>query len=296
MKILFSEKCLEFYQPGHPESPERIKRTYEFLKKKNFKFIEPEPCSEEDLLLVHTKDHVEMIKSGKFYDPDTPNLPRVFEYARLSAGSAIQAMEFALEDENSFSLMRPPGHHVGRSGKALGATSLGFCYFNNIAIATKKALAFVSKVAIIDIDNHHGNGTQEVFQGNEKVLYVSLHKHPFYPGTGEKSEKNCLNYPLSFKTTEKIYLQTLDIALTEVRNFNPDMVAVSAGFDAHKDDPLTEGGLGLNSISYRKIGRKIASLKKPSFAVLEGGYGVEFPECVHEFLIGYSKISGKRKV
>lgn len=289
MKILFSEKCLQYWQPGHPESPDRVKRTFNLLKEKNFEFLESEPCSEKDLLLVHEKNYVETIKGGRFYDSDTPNLSDIFEYARLSAGSAIKAMEIAMKGEKTFSLMRPPGHHAGKNGKALYAPSLGFCYFNNVAIAIKKALNFVKKVTIIDIDCHHGNGTQEIFFGDKRVLYVSLHLNDFYPGTGRQTEKNCINFPLPFGIDEETYFEKFSLALKEVKKFNPDLIAVSAGFDGHKNDPLTMGGLGLNEESYRKIAESIVNLKKPSFAVLEGGYGEEFPECVYEFLTEYSK-------
>jgi len=288
MKIIFSQKCLEYWQSGHPESPDRVKRTFELLKE-NFEFLEPEHYSEKNLLLVHEKKYVETIKSGRFYDSDTPNLPEIFDYARLSVGSAIKAMKIALEGEKAFSLMRPPGHHAGHNGKALYAPSLGFCYFNNVAIATKIALSSVKKVAIIDIDCHHGNGTQDIFLGDKRVLYVSLHLDDFYPGTGGMSEKNCINFPLPLGVDEKTYFENFSLALKEVKKFNPDLIAVSAGFDGHKNDPLTMGGLGLDENSFRKIGEVIAGLKKTSFAVLEGGYGKEFPESVHQFLIGYSK-------
>jgi acetoin utilization deacetylase AcuC-like enzyme len=289
MKVLFSQKCLDYWQPGHPESPDRVRRTFELLKEKNFEFLEPEPCSERDLLLVHEKNYVETIKSGKFCDSDTPSLPGIFDYAKLSVGSAIKTMKFALEGEKVFSLMRPPGHHAGRNGRALYAPSLGFCYFNNIAIATKMALDSVKKLAILDIDCHHGNGTQDIFFGDKRVMYVSLHLDDFYPGTGQKSEKNCINFPLTLGVDEKTYFENFNLALKEIKKFNPDLIAVSAGFDGHKNDPLTMGGLGLDEESYRKIGELITNLKKPSFAVLEGGYGEEFPESVYEFLIGYSK-------
>jgi acetoin utilization deacetylase AcuC-like enzyme len=111
----------------------------------------------------------------------------------------------------------------------------------------------------------------------------------FYPGTGGISEKNCINFPLPFGVDEESYFENFDFALKEIKKFNPDLIAVSAGFDTHKNDPVTMGGLGLDEKSYRKIGELISSSKKPSFAVLEGGYGKEFPESIHEFLIGFSK-------
>ena len=127
MKIVFSPKCLEYGSPYHPENPRRVQLAYEYLKDK-YQFIEPKPATEEDLLLVHTKEYIEKIKRGNFYDPDTPAYDNIYEYAKLSAGAAILAAK-----EKAFSLMRPPGHHAGKRGRALGAPTLGFCYFNNIA-------------------------------------------------------------------------------------------------------------------------------------------------------------------
>jgi acetoin utilization deacetylase AcuC-like enzyme len=288
MKILFSKRCLDYRQPGHPESPDRVLKTFEFLKQKGFEFVEPLTCSEKELLLAHDKKFVEEIKSEKFSYIDSPALPGIYDYARLSAGSAINAMEISLKNEKAFSLMRPPGHHSGKNGLALGSMSLGFCYFNNIAIACKKALNYVKKIAIIDFDCHHGNGTQDIFIGCPNVLYVSLHKHPFYPGTGWKSEKNCLNYPLSSEITKEEYLETFKKALDEVKKFRPNLIAVSAGFDAHKDDDITFNGLNLDYKSFRIIGELIKELKKPSFAVLEGGYGETLHNSVYEFIVGYS--------
>jgi len=286
MKILYSKKCLEYRRPGHPESHKRVRDTYELLKEKGFEFTEPKPCSEEELFLAHDRGFIEEIKSGKFSYVDSPALSGIYDYARLSAGSAIKAMEISLKGEKAFSLMRPPGHHVGREGLALGSLSLGFCYFNNVAIACKKALKFVKKVAIIDFDNHHGNGTQDIFIGHPNVLFVSLHKYPDYPGTGERSERNCRNHPLGPRTTEKEYMETFKQAIIEVKSFDPDLIAVSAGFDAHKDDLI--GGLGLDYGSFRKIGELINKLNKPSYAVLEGGYGRILPRSACEFSFGYS--------
>jgi len=162
--------------------------------------------------------------------------------------------------------MRPPGHHAGRKGAALGVYTQGFCYLNNIAIAVKS----MGKTALIlDIDGHHGNGTQEIFQGDKKVVYVSLHRFPFYPGTGAYSTGNMLNFPLSADCGEKKYLDTLDRALRMIETSNFEVVAVSAGFDTHLGDLAS---LGLIENSYREIGKRIAMLEKPVFFVLEGGY------------------------
>jgi acetoin utilization deacetylase AcuC-like enzyme len=278
MKIVFSSKCLGYDSPGHPESSERVRKTYEFLRKsKKFEFVKPEECSRQDLLLVHSEKLIDKIKHGKFVNFETPPLPDIYNYAKLSVGGAVLAMDLALREGNSFSLMRPPGHHAGK------ANFEGFCYFNNIAVAVSKALKRVKKVAILDIDVHHGNGTQEIFLGNRKVIYVSLHQYGFfYPGTGKHSEGNCHNYPLDSGTGEGEYLEKLEVGVEKIRGFNPDLIAVSAGFDTFEKDPLA--GLKLTMESYSKISKMISDLGKPKFAVLEGGYSKRLPECVYSFL------------
>jgi len=277
MKIVFSKKCLEYSQAGHPESPERVRASYAYLKDK-FEFVHPDEINEADILLVHSQSLLDSVKTGSFYDADSPSYSDIFFYAKLSAGAAMKASEIALKGDLSLSLMRPPGHHVGRD--FLG----GFCYFNNVAIAVAKALQQVGKVAIIDFDCHHGNGTQDIFLGKPNVLYVSLHQSPLYPGTGLTSEENCLNYPVPAGTDELGYMATFSKAIDEVKKFDPDHLAVSAGFDTYKSDPLT--GLRLEISTYEKIGTAIHELGKPVFAVLEGGYSEDLPECIRQFLKG----------
>jgi len=260
MKIVFSKKCLE-YGKYHLENPDRVIIAYNILKSRNYDFLEPKPASLKDLLKVHTKSYLEKLKNGEIKDADTPAYPNIYEYARLSAGGAILVAE-----ENGFSLMRPPGHHTGKNGKALGASTQGFCYINNIAVAVKK---LGLKTLILDIDGHHGNGTQEIFLGDEKVTFISLHRYPFYPGTGFKSEKNCLNFPLPAECGDEVYLKTLRRALEKVNLKEIEMVAVSAGFDARSGDLAS---LGLTEKCYEEIGRILRKINKPTFFVLEGGY------------------------
>lgn len=278
MKIIFSKRCLDYEFPGHPESARRLKTIYALLKKREWEFIEPQPAEEEDILRVHSSDLLEKVKGGEFLDPDTPNSKEMFSYALLSCGAAIKAQELALNNENAFSLMRPPGHHANRDLAA------GFCYFNNIAVAVSKALQTIKKVAIIDIDCHHGNGAQDIFLGEERVLYISLHQSPLYPGTGLKSLKNCLNFPLPAGTDERTYLNIFKKAIAEVENFSPQLIAVSAGFDTYKRDPLTN--FNLEKMTFAKISALIFSLKKPVFSVLEGGYSSKLSECVEQYIIG----------
>lgn len=278
MQIFFSHKCIEYKQEGHPESPYRVKLIHKYIKNK-FDFSEAEPCTDKDLTLCHERELINKIRHKNFFDPDTPNLPSMFEFAKLAAGSAIQSAEHtAKTGEHSFSLARPPGHHAGRN--FLG----GFCYFNNVAIAVKKILQKADKVAIIDIDGHHGNGTQDIFIGNKDVLFISLHQKNAFPVTGFVSERNCYNYPLVPGANAKEYVKILDSAMINVENFKPDIIAVSAGFDAYKKDPLLE--LGLDIETYFEIGDMISQLNVPVFSVLEGGYSPDLGKCVYQFLKG----------
>ena len=278
--ILFSPKCLEYCSPGHPESPERVRGVYEHLSKRGYRFEEAKPCQEEDLLLIHTPEHIERVKNNNFYDPDTPNLKNVYQYALLAVGGALQAAQKALEGEKSFSLLRPPGHHAGRN--YLG----GFCYFNNIAIATAWLLQQknVEKVAIFDFDGHHGNGTEDIFSGEKRGLYLSWHQYPAYPGTGGKSRENSLDFPLFPGSGEKEFLEVFLQGIEVTEKFSPSIIAVSAGFDGHKKETLLS--LSLETETYFKIGKQLSELNKPLFAILEGGYHEDLPFCVEGFLKG----------
>jgi acetoin utilization deacetylase AcuC-like enzyme len=275
-KIVFSEKCLG-YGAWHIEGPQRVKMAHDILKEKGYDFLEPTPASEEDLLRAHDAEYIWNLKKGLVEDPDTPAYDNIYEYSRLSAGGALLAAKI-----NGFSLLRPPGHHAGRSGAALGVHTRGFCYVNNVAIAVKS----VNRPALIlDVDGHHGNGTQEIFQGDEKVVYVSLHRYPHYPGTGAYSEGNCLNFPLPADCGEQTYLKTLDQALSLVDVNRLEVVAVSVGFDTQLGDLAS---LGLAENSYVEIGKRIASLRKPTFFVLEGGYvGERNGNDIDKLLLGY---------
>ncbi len=279
-RIVFSEKCLR-YGTWHIEGPQRVQKAQEFLREKGYEFIEPSPAPEEDLLRAHDAEYIWNLKKGLVEDPDTPAYENIYELARLSAGGALLAAKV-----NGFSLMRPPGHHAGKNGAALGVYTRGFCYLNNVAIAVK---ALGKSVLILDVDGHHGNGTQEIFQGDEKVVYVSLHCYPHYPGTGLRSEGNCLNFPLPADCGEEKFLRTLDEALGLVNVGRVEVVAVSVGFDTYAGDLAS---LGLTEASYGEIGRRIAALGKPTFFVLEGGYvGEQNGNGVDWLLRGYEEHS-----
>ena len=278
MKLIFSEKCLQYSWPGHIERPERVEHALKFLETR-YEFLEPEPASDNDLLSVHTQEYVNLIKNvkaGSYLDGDTPAPENIYDYALLSAGAALLAAQ-----QHGFSLMRPPGHHAGRNGNAMGVSTLGFCYFNNIAIAVK---TLDQPTLILDIDGHHGNGTQEIFQGDPKVTFISLHLYPTYPGTGFRSQDNCINFPLPYSTGDSLYLKTLDQALSQVETKNIELVGISAGFDAHQGDLAS---LGLTPKGYRAIGKRLGELGKPVFCVLEGGYiGENVGRDIHELISG----------
>jgi len=313
MIIVYSPRCLDYAAPGHPESPERVRAAVAQLHKEFHTWLTPEPCADEDILRVHTREMFDAVRTGAFSDADTPFFPDIFEIAKLAAGGAILAAERALANKPSFSLMRPPGHHAERN------RIMGFCYFNNLAIAVARNLETrnpqptrryaegsgpqsaktVNRVAILDFDCHHGNGTEDIFRGDERVLFVSLHQSPCYPGTGTDKDGNCLNYPLPPGTDPERFLAALDDGLDRIRAFHPDLLAVSAGFDAYRNDPITQMGLEIET--FRDIGRRIADFTRPvnatstgstavrCFAVLEGGYSREFARCVDAFVGGWER-------
>ena len=278
MTIIHDPKCLGYHAPGHPELPARISTVADLLRNRGFTFVKPDPCGVPDILRVHDETLVNAVKNGSFLDMDTPAIPGMLDFALHAAGAAVTACKTAAAGDNAFSLMRPPGHHATRRH------AMGFCYFNNLAVAVANHLSSRpdAKIAILDIDCHHGNGTEDIFLGYRSVMFVSLHQAPLYPGTGLASKDNCWNYPLPPGTDEKKYLSTFENACSAVAEFNPDLIGVSAGFDTYKHDPLTQFGLEIGT--YAEIAKAISGLRRPVFAVLEGGYSTDLPQCVHAFI------------
>ena len=277
-KIVYSEKCLG-YGTWHIEGPQRVKIAHDILESKGYEIVKPQPASEDELLSVHDMEYLWNLRKGLVEDPDTPAYDNIFEFARLSVGGALLASR-----SGGFSIMRPPGHHAGRNGAALGVYTRGFCYLNNLAVAVKES---GKRTLILDVDGHHGNGTQEIFQGDKKVAYISLHQSPNYPGTGTFTEGNCINFALPPNCGGKIYLETFEKALSMVNPDKFESVAVSAGFDTHLGDLAS---LGLLEQDYFQLGRRIGQLKKQSFFVLEGGYvGENVGVDIDSFLRGYEE-------
>ena len=277
-KVVYSEKCLG-YGTWHIEGPQRVKIAHDILESKGYEIVKPQPASEDELLAVHDMEYLWNLRKGLVEDPDTPAYDNIFEFARLSVGGALLASRIG-----GFSIMRPPGHHAGRNGAALGVYTRGFCYLNNLAVAVKES---GKRTLILDVDGHHGNGTQEIFQGDKKVAYISLHQSPNYPGTGTFTEGNCINFALPPNCGGRIYLETFEKALGMVDANKFESVAVSAGFDTHLGDLAS---LGLLEQDYFQLGKRIGKLKKQSFFVLEGGYvGENVGSDIDSFLRGYEE-------
>jgi acetoin utilization deacetylase AcuC-like enzyme len=288
MTIVFHERYLDHRQGGfmHPESPERLEATISRLKKEGFwkDVLTPGPAKMEDLLLVHTEEYLDMLKNfgeGPL-DPDTYMRPDTWDIALLSAGGGILAGDTAYEKEKPvMALLRPPGHH------ATPYRAMGFCYLNNIAIsAAKIAKEHKGRVAIIDIDLHHGNGTMEMFEDREDVLYISTHQFPHYPGTGGigeigsgKGKGYTVNIPLPTGAGDATFDYAFDKLIEPiVRQYKPIIILVSIGGDSHYSDPL--GGLTLSSEGYIRLANRMQKMAKDLCKgriayFLEGGYNVE---------------------
>ena len=269
----------------HPEQPARLSAVWEGLAAADLGDalvrVEPRPAEVEELLVVHPSSHLsrlEMIDAagGGRVDPDTVMGPDSWEAARLAAGAglvAIDALKKGVADF-AFCAVRPPGHH------AMPDRSMGFCLLNNVAVAAAALANAGQKVVIVDLDAHHGNGTQDAFYGDDRVLFVSCHQWPLYPGTGAADEVGTgagigttVNLPVPPGTAGDDYRYAMDsLVVPVVENFKPDWLLISAGFDAHRADPLTD--LGLTSGDYADLMGSLANLVSTGrvIAFLEGGY------------------------
>jgi acetoin utilization deacetylase AcuC-like enzyme len=285
--IIWDEAYAEHETGAHPEGADRIPAVVDHLRTTDLwprlTVAAPVPATEDDMLLVHTRLHLNNVKraaagGGSWLDPDTHVSPRSYEIALLAAGGAIEATRLWHRGLVPFALIRPPGHH------ATADRAMGFCLFNNIAIAAARLLAEgYERVAIVDWDAHHGNGTQAEFYDEPRVLFVSLHEWPCYPGSGffnECGEGDALgrtvNLPLPAGSTDADYAQAFDEVIEPiVRQFAPQAMLVSAGEDIHRDDPLggmlvTEEGFADMALRCVRLARELCE-GRLAF-VLEGGY------------------------
>jgi len=223
---------------------------------------------------------LDRLQQREDFDDDTPFHEGIADYARTSVGAALEAMRCARAGETVFSLMRPPGHHATREA------SMGFCYLNNVAIAALEALATgVHRVAVYDFDVHHGNGTEDILLNHPGTAFYSIHQSPCYPGTGTANiGDNCFNFPVPPQFPRAEYRKVLAKALEALNRFHPELVAVSAGFDAYARDPLAQGPLELEDFYW--LGQSFRDLGLPVFSLLEGGYSRDLPELIQAYLQG----------
>ena len=271
---------------GHPENIDRVTVVIDNFKKlnnKNLVWKKPSKFDRSLLETTHNSDYINFVEKSfpekglSFLDGDTIVSPGSKDATSDAVGSIITAIDGVQNNEfkNAFCAVRPPGHHAEKN------KAMGFCIYNNVAVGANYLIDKykLNKIAIIDFDVHHGNGTQDIFYDNEKVLYISTHQYPFYPGSGTEQEKgkhnNILNIPLPAGTTSEEYLNAYEFVLKKISEFKPEFILFSAGFDAHKDDPMAQFQLG--SKDFYEITRRTLDLSKlycdgKVVSILEGGY------------------------
>ena len=274
---------------GHPEKIDRVTAVIDNFKKldnKNLIWKKPNKFENSFLIKTHTSNYIDQVnksfpkKGYNFLDGDTIVSPGSKDASKDAVGSIITAIDGVQKKEfkNAFCAVRPPGHHAEKE------KAMGFCIYNNVAVGANYLIEKYkyNKIAIIDFDVHHGNGTQDIFYDNEKVLFISTHQYPYYPGSGSEKEKgdfnNVLNIPLEAGTSAEKYLNAYENVLNKVREFKPEFLLFSAGFDAHIDDPLAQ--LQLSSEDFYKITKRTLEISKlfcngNVVSILEGGYDVK---------------------
>ena len=271
---------------GHPEQVARVDVILENFKKinnKNLIWKKPSKVKNEILKITHNSDYIDFVQNSfpkndfSSLDGDTIISPGSKEATIDAVGSVMAAIDGVQNKEfkNAFCAVRPPGHHATRD------KAMGFCVYNNISVGVQYLLTTfnLKKVAIFDLDIHHGNGTQDIFYDNPNVFYISTHQYPFYPGTGSENEKgqynNILNIPLPSGTNSEEYLNALETVLKRLKDFDPDFILLSAGFDAHKHDPI--GQFNLESNDFYTITKRVLEISRlccegKVVSILEGGY------------------------
>ena len=274
---------------GHPEKMDRVTAVIDNFKKldnKNLIWKKPAEFDQDLLIKTHSSEYINQVQKSfpqnglTFLDGDTVVSPGSKDATKDAVGSIITAIDGVQNKDfkNAFCAVRPPGHHAEKE------KAMGFCIYNNVAVGANYLIEKFkyNKIAIIDFDVHHGNGTQDIFYDNEKVLYISTHQYPYYPGSGSEKEKgkfnNIFNIPLDAGTTADQYLNAYEHVLNKLREFKPEFLLFSAGFDAHIDDPLAQ--LRLGSEEFYTLTKRTLEVSKPFcngnvVSILEGGYDLK---------------------
>lgn len=279
MLIIHDPQCALYGDASRPEQPARVTATAAHLQttRPEWAWLVPAPALESDLRLAHEETHLTRLQESRDFDPDTPFFPSIHDHARRAVGAALAATEHALGGRKVFSLMRPPGHH------ATANRAMGFCYLNQVAIAALAARRRgVGRVAVWDFDAHHGNGTEAILRDRDGILFTSVHQYPGYPGTGTHSFANCRNWPVAPASPRPVHRQALEESWEAVLAFRPELVLISAGFDAYARDPITD--MTLESEDFASLGTWLGQSGLPAAAILEGGYSRDLPGLVTDFL------------
>lgn len=282
MLVLHDPRCADYGLLPHPEQPSRVTGTAEHLRKAfpSWPWSLPEEAVGDDiLLLAHSPEHLARLEVPWDFDADTSYHPEIDQHARRSVAAALAAARHAHSGKGpAFALMRPPGHHATQN------EAMGFCYLNQVAVAALYARRDLGarRVAIWDFDAHHCNGTEAILLGREGFLVCSVHQSPGYPGTGLADAANSRNWPVPPAAPREQHMKAIREALDAVVSFAPDLVLVSAGFDAYARDPITE--MTLETEDFAQLGQWLRQTGLPAAAVLEGGYSPDLPKLVGAFL------------
>ena len=289
MVILHDPRCADYGSSMRPEQPARVIRSGAHLRAAHPDWTWRVPSvavTDEILMLAHTPAHLRRLGMPRDFDGDTPYFPGIGDHARRSVGAAIEAAKHALSATSrgpAFSLMRPPGHH------STATQAMGFCYLNQIALAALFAQQTLGarRVAVWDFDAHHGNGTEAIFHGRDNLFFASVHQYPGYPGTGTQDHgPNIRNWPVAPRTPRVDHMAAIRAALDAVVSFAPDLILVSAGFDAYARDPITS--MTLEAEDFATCGRWLRETGRPAAAILEGGYHGDLPLLIDAFLSAWN--------